>query len=161
MTAITTHARIGETTLTFSREFEASAELVFRAHVDPQLFVRWLGPPGTSVRLERFDAVTGGGFAYTVVGGGEWAFFGSYHEVSAPQRLVHTWESVGEPGLPTLEILTFVDLGDGRSRLDGQSAYTSPEHCAATLAWDQSGTGMDENFVRLDAVLAGLGGGGG
>lgn len=152
----TAHIQDGETSLRFRREFDGPAQLVFRAHVEADLFVRWMGPQGTAVRVERFDARTGGAFSYSVVGTGEWAFFGSYHEVSAPNRIVHTWEFADEPGRPTLESLTFVDLPGGRCRLDGLSLYTSPEHCAETLAWDLSGCGMDENFDRLDHVLADL-----
>lgn len=149
----TVHAPAGEQSLTFEREFAAPVELVFRAHVDPDLFTRWVGPTGTEVRVEHFDARTGGAFHYVVVGGGEWEFFGSYHEVTAPDRIVHTWEFANKPGRPTLETLRFVDLGDGRCRLEGRSLYTSPEHCAEMLAEDEAGGGMDENFDRLDALL--------
>jgi hypothetical protein len=34
---------------------------VFRAHVDPELLVRWVGPRGTETRVDRMDARTGGG----------------------------------------------------------------------------------------------------
>lgn len=123
------------------------------AHTDPDLFARWLGPRGTTCRLDRFDARTGGAFDYTIIGNGEWRFFGSYHEVT-DDRIVHTWEFAGEPGQPTLEILTFTELDGGRCRLDGHSTYTTAQHCAETLAFDESGAGMDENFERLDDLLA-------
>jgi uncharacterized protein YndB with AHSA1/START domain len=150
----TVHAQGGEQSLTFSRNFQAPAQLVFRAHVEPDLFVRWLGPRGSEVRLERFEARTGGAFRYTVVGDQEYVFFGAYHEVVAPRRLVHTWEFAGDPGRPTLESLTFTDLADGSCRLDGLSVYTSAAHCHEMLTFDQSGGGMDENFERLDELLA-------
>ena len=154
MTAPTVHARAGEMALLFSREFEAPAAVVFRAHTEVDLFVRWMGPEGTTCEVDRFDASTGGEFRYTVRGSSAaFTFFGSYHEVAAPERIVHTWEFVGDPGRPTLETLTFVDLPGGRSRLDGRSVYTCAEHCAEMLEFDESGAGMDENFTRLDALL--------
>lgn len=64
----TTHARAGEQSLTFSREFNAPATLVFDAHTDPDLFVHWMGPGGTHVQIRAFDARTGGEFDYVVVG---------------------------------------------------------------------------------------------
>ncbi len=153
----TTHAREGDMSLSFSREFDASAALVFRAHTEQQLFVQWMGPRGTACHVDHFVAATGGSFRYTI-GAGEatFTFFGSYHEVLTPHRIVHTWEFEGEPGRPTLEVLTFVELDDGRCRLDGMSIYTSADICSEMLEFDQSGEGMDENFERLDGLIATL-----
>ncbi len=153
----TVHARAGEMALSFSREFDAPAALVFRAHTEPDLFVRWMGPHGTTCDVERFDATTGGAFHYTIRGGGQsFTFFGSYHHVAAPDRIVHTWEFEGDPGRPTLETLRFVDLEGGRCRLEGMSIYTSVDQCDEMLEFDESGDGMDENFQRLDEVLPDL-----
>jgi len=150
----TVHARAGEMALSFTRAFDAPASLVFRAHVEAELFVRWIGPRGTTCDVERFEAATGGAFRYSVVAGSErFTFFGSYHQVTVPLRIIHTWEFEGDPGRPTLESLTFVDLGDSRCRLEGLSVYTSSAHCEEMLSFDQSGEGMDENFTRLDELL--------
>lgn len=149
---MTTHARTGSQSIVHEREFAAPAALVHRAHTDPELFVRWMGPQGTTVRLDRFDPVTGGAFRYVVEapGGGAWPFRGSYHEVS-DGLIVHTWEYEDEPGA-TLETLRFIDLPDGRSRLEVVSTYTSESACDAMLASGLD-AGMDENFDRLDTVL--------
>jgi uncharacterized protein YndB with AHSA1/START domain len=107
------------------------------------------------VRLDRFDAQTGGAFRYVVQGadGAGWAFRGAYHEVS-PGLIVHTWEYEGEPGA-TLETLRFVDIRDGHSAIEVTSTYTSKDACDAMLA---SGidAGMDEDFERIDALLSRL-----
>lgn len=149
----TSHTRVGEQSVAHRREFAAPAEAVQRAHTDADLFVQWMGPRGTTVRIDRFDAVTGGAFRYVVESGdgGAWPFRGSYHHVS-PGLVVHTWEYEDEPG-PTLETLRFVDLGGGRSALEITSTYTSKAACDAMLA---SGidAGMDEDFERLEALLA-------
>lgn len=153
----TTHARAADTVLTFRREFDAPAALVFRCHTEQALFVQWMGPRGTTCAVERFDATTGGAFRYTIGAGGGagYTFFGSYHEVT-PGRIVHTWEFEGDPGRPTFETLRIVPLADGRCALEGTSVYTSIEHCAEMLDFDESGEGMDENFERLDEVLRSL-----
>ena len=94
----------GGQSISFTREFEAGAARVFDAHVDPALFIQWTGPQGTEVRMREWDARTGGSWSYVVVGtsergsGGEWAFHGSFHEVTAPTRIVQTFEFEGEPG---------------------------------------------------------------
>ncbi len=149
---LTSHSRIGKQSMTHRREFAAPAALVQRAHSDVELFTKWIGPRGTTVRVERFDAVTGGAFRYVVesASGGRWPFRGSYHLVS-PGAIVHTWEYEDEPGV-TLETLRFVDLDGGASALEVISTYTSEEACDAMLASGMD-AGMDENFERLDAVL--------
>ena len=151
----TTHERISEQSLLFTREFDAPRELVFRAHVEIELLSQWIGPPGAQMRVRSFDARSGGEWSYVIVGGGgrEWAFFGSYHEVTAPTRIVHTWEFEEQAGHPTLETLSFVDLGDGRCRLEGISSFPSVEDCTRMLESDLVG-GMDTDHERLDELLA-------
>ena len=141
----------GEQTIGFSREFEAPAARVFEAHTDAALVARWIGPRGTELTMREFDARTGGRWSYVVAGlGGEWAFFGSFHEVTAPSRIVQTFEYEGAPQRPSLEILTFTDIGDGRSRIDGLSVFPSVEDRDAMLDLD---AGRDEDFERLDELL--------
>lgn len=147
-------ANAGEQSITFTRQFEAPAADVFEAHTDACLIAQWIGPRGTELRMREFDARTGGCWSYVVVAGSgdEWAFHGSFHEVTAPGRLVQTWEYEGEPQHPTLEVLTFSDLPDGRSRLDGQSLFLSVEDRDAML--NGMDAGMDEDFLRLDDLFA-------
>lgn len=59
----------GEQTISYTREFEAPAALVFRAHIDPGLVSKWTGPAGTEVWMREWDARTGGAWSYVVVGG--------------------------------------------------------------------------------------------
>ena len=37
------------------REFDAPPAKVFRAHTDPDLFARWIGPRDLTTRIDRFD----------------------------------------------------------------------------------------------------------
>lgn len=145
----------GELTISFTREFEAPAALVFRAHTEKDLIGKWVGPAGTHVRMREWDARTGGSWSYVVAagnGGGEWGFHGTFHEVTAPSRLVQTFEFEGNPGHPNLEILEFVDLDGGRSRLLGLSLFPTLEDRDGMLS--DMDSGMDENFDRLDALIA-------
>lgn len=82
----TLHTRAGEQSLTFTRMFAAPARLVFRAYVDPELFVRWMGPRGSTINLDHFDARAGGAFRFHVGDDPAYTFFGSYHEVTEPAR---------------------------------------------------------------------------
>lgn len=42
------------------RDFAAAPEQVMRAHLDPELFVQWVGPASTTARIDHWDARTGG-----------------------------------------------------------------------------------------------------
>ena len=68
------------------REFDAPVEKVFRAHVDPDLVVQWLGPRDLTMTIDHFDCRTGGSYRYIHSRDGEdYGFHGSFHEVR-PER---------------------------------------------------------------------------
>ncbi|WP_404311739.1 SRPBCC domain-containing protein [Agrococcus terreus] len=148
----TTHERVGEQSVVHRREFAAPLAAVHRAHTTAVLFAQWMGPRGSRIRIDRFDAHTGGGFDDTVEAGGDWRFWGSYHEVT-DHRIVHTWEFESDPGRPTLEVLELQRLAPDRCRLTITSTYGSREACDAMVASGLDG-GMDEDFERLDELLA-------
>jgi uncharacterized protein YndB with AHSA1/START domain len=144
----------GQQTISFSREFDAPAQLVFDAHTDPDLLARWTGPRGTQLTMREFNARTGGCWSYVIAAadGSSWAFHGSFHEVTAPSRIVQTWEYEADPGHPTLEVLTFSDIGASRSRIDGVSLFLSIEDRDAML--NGMDAGIDDNFRRLDDLIS-------
>ena len=47
-----------------TREFAATPAQLFRAHTDADLFARWTGPDGTEVKIDQWDARTGGSWRY-------------------------------------------------------------------------------------------------
>jgi uncharacterized protein YndB with AHSA1/START domain len=136
-----------------TRDFAATPAQLFRAHTDPELFVRWVGPDGMTTTLDRWDASTGGSWRYVAVRDGtEYGFHGSFHEVRQ-DRIVQTFTWEGDPDGVALETLAFDDLGDGRTRLRTQSLCDSFE---ARDAWLRSGmeAGVHEGYAKLDALLA-------
>ncbi|WP_084958873.1 SRPBCC family protein [Thermoactinospora rubra] len=137
-----------------TREFQATPGQLFRAHTDPELFARWIGPDSTSTRIDHWDARTGGSFRFVSVGddGQEYGFHGSFHEVR-PDRIVQTFTYEGDPDGVALETLWIEDLGDGRTRLRTQSLVDSFE---GRDAWLKSGmeTGVEEGYAKLDRMLA-------
>jgi uncharacterized protein YndB with AHSA1/START domain len=147
-------APAGQPTISFSREFDADAARVFAAHTDPDQVARWIGPRGTTLAVREFDARTGGHWSYVVHGSGgrSWRFHGSFHEVTAPSRLVQTFEFEDDPGHPNLEVLTFTDLGAGRSRLEGLATFLTVED-RDEMRKDME-PARDEDFERLDELLA-------
>jgi uncharacterized protein YndB with AHSA1/START domain len=142
-------------TIEIIREFDAPPERVFRAHTNPELVVRWLGPRGLEMRVDRYDARTGGSYRYTHkdADGNEYAFFGAFHEVRPNERIVQTFTFEGYPDGVSLETATFEDLGDGRTRLVAKSVGYTIEERDAMLASGME-TGVREGYERLDELLA-------
>ena len=137
------------------REFDAPREKVFRAHTDPELVVKWLGPRSTEMRIGHYDCRTGGSYRYVHVSdGNEYGFYGSFHEVRPSELIVQTFTFEGEPDGVALERLVLEDLGDGRTRLTAASLVDSFEARDAVLASGME-HGIRESYERLDELLAG------
>jgi uncharacterized protein YndB with AHSA1/START domain len=135
--------------LRISREFDAPVEKVFRAHVEPELFVRWNWAEGWSVQFDHFDCRTGGSFRITMSGPEmEGSVHGSFHDVVPNERIVQTFSPDAAPDLVVLETHRFEDLGDGRTRLTAQSLVESFEYRDAFLD-----AGLIEGYARLDEIL--------
>ena len=137
-----------------TREFDAPPEKVFRAHTDPELLVRWLGPRGVEMRIDSFDCRTGGSYRYLhLADGEEYGFHGCFHEVRPAELIVQTFTFEGFPDGVALERLVLTDLGDGRTRLTATSLVDSFEGRDAFLASGME-TGVREGYERLDELLA-------
>ncbi len=158
-----TATRTGETQITADdkvplvrivREFDAPREKVFRAHVDPDLVVQWLGPRSHEIRIDHYDCRTGGSYRYLHRHeGNEYAFHGCFHEVRPSEVIVQTFTYEGEPDGVALERLVLEDLGGGRTRLTATSLVDSFEARDAFLSGGME-TGVREAYERLDELLA-------
>lgn len=139
------------------REFDVPRELVFKAHTDPELFAQWIGPHGMTTNLEAFDPVSGGmyRFVQSAPDGNEYAFRGVFHDVTAPERVIQTFEYEGLPesGHVTLETMILEELPGNRTRLTGQSVFQTVADRDGMI---ESGMeqGVNEGYERLDAILA-------
>jgi uncharacterized protein YndB with AHSA1/START domain len=137
-----------------TREFDAPPEKVFRAHADPDLLVRWLGPRGLEMRIDHYDCRTGGSYRYVHSRDGEeYGFFGSFHEVRPNDVIVQTFTFEGMPDGVALERLTLEPLPNGRTRLVGTSLCDSFAGRDAFLASGME-VGVREGYERLDELLA-------
>jgi uncharacterized protein YndB with AHSA1/START domain len=157
-------ARTNETQITvdpdvplvrITREFDAPPAKVFKAHVDPELFVQWNGPRSVESRIDHWDCRTGGSWRYVgSMEGQEFGFHGSFHEVRPDELIVQTFTFEGMPDGVALEKLRFEDLGDGRTRIVATSLVDSFEDRDAFVASGMEG-GVREGYERLDELLAG------
>jgi len=136
-----------------TRDFAATPEQLFRAHMDPELYARWVGPDDVSTHIDHWDARSGGSFAFSNLRNGEaYSFHGSFHEVS-PTRIVQTFTFDAWPESVSLETLTLTDLGDGRTRLVATSLVDSFEGRDQWLASGME-TGINDGYNKLDLLLS-------
>ena len=148
-------APAGQPLIDYHREFEFPVRSVFAAHIDPDLFAQWIGPPDLATRIDLFDPRSGGGYRFVQAGddGVEYAFRGIFHSLRQDEFVLQTFEFEGYPDVVTLEYSTFTDLPDGRSRLTGRSLYPSVESRDSFLG-NGMADGMSSGYDQLDGVLA-------
>ena len=138
----------------FEREFDAPPEAVLKAHADPDLVARWMGPNGYAMTIDAWDFRSQGGwrFVHRAPDGGEYSFRGTFHTIR-PDLLIQTFEFEGVPDVVSVETLTIEPLDGGtRTRLRGHSTYPSIE---ARDGMIESGMerGMSEGYDRLESLL--------
>ena len=150
-------AEPGKQELFISREFEAPRELVFKAHIDPDLYVQWVGPRELTMTIDKWEPREGGSYQFTHERDGhKYRFFGVNHEILEPERIIGTFEFDGLPerGHVILGTTRFEDLPGGRSRIVHQSVFQS---VADRDGMVRSGMerGVTDGYEKLDALLAG------
>ena len=134
------------------RDFAGTPSQLIRAHLDPALFSRWVGPHGTEIRIDYWTAKTGGSWRYVGnLGEAEFAFRGCFHSVGV-DRFVQTFTWEGQPDDVALETFEFTDAGDGVTRMHAWSLCESFE---IRDGWLKSGmeTGVNDGYDKLDRML--------
>lgn len=149
-------AEPGRQEIIIIREFDAPRELVFKSHTDPKLYAQWIGPRGLETTIETFEPEDGGSWRYIQKDqfGDEFAFHGVNHEVTAPLRIIGTFEFEGlhEKGHVILQAAYFEELPDNRTRLTAKSVFLSVEDRDGMLETDME-EGVKESYERLDGLL--------
>ncbi|MGW8251470.1 MAG: SRPBCC family protein [Anaerolineales bacterium] len=151
----TVTAEPGKQEVIITREFDAPRELVYKAHIDPELYVQWLGPRGYQMILETFEPYSGGRYRYIHKdqNGNEFGFHGVFHEMSE-ELMIQTFEFEGLPerGHVTLDTMRLEKLPGDRTRVVVQSVFQSVEDRDGMV---QAGmeTGVREGYERLDELL--------
>ncbi|MFD9829731.1 SRPBCC family protein [Tsukamurella tyrosinosolvens] len=139
--------------ITITRDFRATPAQLHRAHTDPELYARWVGPSDIATEIVHWDARTGGSWAYNNTRGDErYSFHGSFHDVRE-DRIVQTFTFDEWPDAVSLETMTFEDLGDGRTRMHSVSLLDSFESRDGMLASGME-KGVNDGYAKLDRLLA-------
>lgn len=135
------------------RVFDAPIDRVWAAHADPALLARWWGR-GNRVDIEKFEFERGGHWRFVEHADGDThGFEGRFREITPKERIVQTFEWDGMPGYVSIDTATFVDLGDGRTKIVTDSLFHTTEERDGMM---QSGMadGLSESYSALDRLLA-------
>jgi uncharacterized protein YndB with AHSA1/START domain len=149
-------AEPGVPQIVITREFDAPRELLFRAHVDPEMLVRWVGPRNLTMTIDHMDVRDGGTwrFVHRDAEGNEYGFRGVFHGDPSPDSTVRTFEYEGAPGHVSLETLTFEERG-GKTLLRANAVYQSVADRDAMIASGME-HGVEDGFARLDELIAAM-----
>lgn len=144
-----------------TRQFKAPRALVYRAYTTPALVQRWLlGPPGWSMPVCEMDVRVGGAYRWrwrSDEDGKEFGFHGTFQEVAAPKRIVHTefydpgevGGDMGEGALITVELVE----KNGVTTLVSVMDFRTKEARDAAMATGMT-DGMEMSYQLLDALLS-------
>jgi len=149
-------AEPGSLLVAMEREFDAPRDLVFKAHMDPELLVQWLGPRRLTMTVDRYDVRDGGTWRYIHrdTDGTEHGFHGVFHGQPTPDTAVQTFEYEGYPGHVSLDTAVFEDRGD-KTLVRINTVFQSVEDRDGMIASGME-SGMNEGYERLDELLARL-----
>lgn len=149
-------AEPGKLELIVTREFEAPRELVFKALTDPKLVVQWLGPRDIKMRIEKYEAKPGGTYRYVHFRSPEeeYSFYGVFHECTAPELIIQTFEFEGLPekGHVCLETMRLEALPGNRTRMTAQDLFQTVTDRDTALQSGMEG-GIIESYERLDEMF--------
>ena len=150
-----------ETEVLVKRSFDASAELVWRAYVEPELMRRWcVGPPNWSMPVCEMDMSVGGKYRWrwrNDENGQEFGFFGDVLEVVPHTKIVHTQTfDPGDLGVSMGGEASVVTVGfqesSGITNVSTTIKFASKADRDEALATGMT-DGMEESYKRLDEVL--------
>jgi uncharacterized protein YndB with AHSA1/START domain len=117
------HAEDGKQELTITREFDLPADLVFRAHSEPDLVEQWMG-----TKVLKFENRKHGSYQFETSdakGNVVLKIHGVIHEFIPNQKMTRTFEMVNTPFGVQLEFLEFEQLTEETSRLKMHIVYRS------------------------------------
>ena len=149
-----------DTEVRVTRDFKAPRALVWRTHVEPTLFQRWIGGyPGWTMPVCEMDVRTGGKYQWRWrdEDGKEFGFHGEFREVNAPEEM--TSVEFFDPGTfggamspnPTINRTTFSEK-NGVTTVVVLIKYDSKESRDAAIETGMT-EGMEISYARLDTLV--------
>ena len=144
-----------DTEILITRQFDAPAELVYRAYTTPELVKRWWGFDTSVWMVCEIDLRVGGTWRYVIQERDfEVGFHGEFRELESPRRLVSTEVFEGMPDASALDIIDFDEV-DGVTTMRMLVQHTEQAHRDAHIESGMEG-GMQVSMDRLDDLVGTL-----
>jgi uncharacterized protein YndB with AHSA1/START domain len=143
----------GDRNLVFTREFNATRDLVFEALTTPALLKKWLLAPGREMTVCEIDLRVGGAFyiAWSGPGKKDVGMRGVHREIVPNERIVRTetWDD-----WKTDEIFTTTTLTEhgGKTLLRAVVTYPTAD-IRAILLKNGMVDGAEHSYQKLEEVL--------
>ncbi len=144
----------GKQELVVTRLFNATRERLFKAMTDPTLIAKWWGPRKYETIVDKMEVRAGGQWRFInrdAAAGVDHAFHGVYHSITAPERIVDTFEYEGVPGHVLLETHTLEARG-AQTLLTTHVVYESVEDRDGMVAAGMQ-SGQEESLDRLEELV--------
>jgi uncharacterized protein YndB with AHSA1/START domain len=152
------HAEEGKHDLTITREFDLPVDLLFRAHVDPEIFEEWMSHEYGTTKVLKLETQKHGSFTFqTTDAKGNVVFQanGTIHDLVPDKKITRTFEMDNTSFDVQLEFLEFESLTEDTSKLKMQIIYRSVElrdqHLKMPFEW-----GMNMAHNRLQEIVSKL-----
>ena len=119
-------AEDGKQELVITREFDLPVELLFKAHVEPDIVQQWMGTKVLKLECKRH-----GSYQFETTNAQGNVVFranGTIHEFVPDRKITRTFEMENTPFGVQLELLEFEKLTDNTSKLNMHVVYESAAH---------------------------------
>lgn len=122
------NAEEGKHDLTITREFDLPLELLFKAHVEPEIFEEWMSHEYGTTKVLKLENKKHGSWQFETTdanGNKVYGAHGVIHEFIQDQKITRTFESENSPFDVQLEFLQFEKLTDDSSKLTMHTVFRS------------------------------------
>ena len=119
------NAQDGKQDLLITREFDLPLELLFKAHVEPEIVEQWMG-----TKVLKLESKKHGGWQYETTDpkGNKHGFNGVFHAFVPNQKIIRTFEMENTSFGVQLEFLEFERVSDDTSKLSMHIICRSVAH---------------------------------
>lgn len=143
----------GDREIRVERIFNASRERVWDAYSRVEQLAKWWGR-GNRLDIERWEFRKGGHWRFVEHADGEThGFEGRFREIVPQERIVQSFEWDGMPAHVAIDTATFIDLGDGRTKVVTVSQFHTPGERDGMLRSGMA-EGLEQSYRALDELLA-------
>jgi uncharacterized protein YndB with AHSA1/START domain len=140
-----------------TREFDAPRDLVFSVFTDSKHIEPWWGPNGFTTTTSVFEFRPGGVWRFVMHGpdGRDYENRITFDEINPPEFIAYRHGGGDDVEPVQFETtLTFVDLGNNRTRLIWHGKFPSAEERTRVIEEYGAAEGLVQNLARLAAYVA-------